>query len=78
MKYSYEIYNIENKQQFQVQSIKSFAKIIDLDMELDQHDNFFFHNLENMTAVEYASTLDKTNLIFHFQNYIIIRSLNKI
>ena len=73
--YTYRIYNLNTNKTFEVKSIKDFAREIKLDVELDRADNWFFNNLKNMKKADYDYTENdnKRTLLFHYEDYIIIR-----
>lgn len=76
--YSYRVYNVVTRKTFTVSSIKELAEELDINVSLDTHDNWFYHNLLNMTAPEYVGSDIKDKLIFHWNNLVVVRDPKNI
>lgn len=71
--YVYRVYNITDRKTTSVKTIKELAAYIGFTDDLDDHDNWFYQNLLNMTNREYINSDDKDSLIFHWNDLVVVR-----
>ena len=63
--------NIKTGVKTEFKSIKEFGNFILPYLLKDEHDNWFYQNLSNMSQKEYTDTENKDDLIFEFNGYRI-------
>ena len=71
--YTHVVYNTRTDERYRVKTIKDFGTREGFEQEFDRSDNWFYHNLSNLTNQEYLHKQDKENCVFIYRNWVIMR-----